>query len=254
MSPNAYLDGQLGPEEAAEMEARLDDDPDEREAFEAMVRHKALIAEAADALDDSPTNLRTARLEQELVAALEKRATPPAEPARRGFFRPLVQVAAAVALVSFGWLGHGYISPVGAERIPDYVSDAVGAHRVFVESGPYPVEFDAASANLAASWFMQNTGHAFDVPGLQSLGLDLIGAQLLGSDAGPLAQFLYEDDAGARVSLVVADHPEHLPLRALEVVEYPDRQVAYWRTSDLDYAIVSQSNSIETSAIAMLLN
>ena len=249
-SLSAYLDGQLGPDEAAEVEALLDDDPEKREAFEEMARHKALIAEAAEALDGGPANLRTAQLERELTRALERRASPPAR------FAPprwVAQVAAAAALVSFGWLSHDYTSLRAAENVPSYVSDAVGAHRVFAESGPYPLEFDATSASLAANWFAENTGHAFGVPGLQSLGLDLVGARLLGSDAGPLAHFLYEDQEGGRVSLVVADHPEHLPLQPLEVVSYPNREVAYWRNSDLDYAIVSQSASVDFGEIALLM-
>ncbi|WP_052249757.1 anti-sigma factor [Tateyamaria sp. ANG-S1] len=250
-SLHAYLDGQLGPEEAADIEALLDEDPEQRETFEAMARQKALIAEAAEALDRAPANLRTARLEQELTDALHKRVAPskPFQPA--GW---MVQMAAALALVSFGWVGHDYFSASATAGVPGYVSDAVGAHRVFAESGPYPLEFDAASAGLVANWFAENTGHTLGVPGLEALGLDLVGARLLGSEVGPFAQFLYEDQEGGRVSLVVADHPEHLPLHALEVVNYPNRDVAYWRNSDLDYAIVSQSNSVDFTQIAIMMN
>ena len=250
-SLNAYLDGQLDPDRAAEVEALLDEDPEKRDAFEEMARHKELIAEAAEALDDTPANLRTVRLTQDLTAALEKQAAPPPRFMRPGW---VVQIAAAAALLSFGWLSHDYVSLRGEVGVPSYVSDAVGAHRVFAESGPYPVEFNAPSADLAANWFAANTGHTLGVPILQSLGLDLVGARLLGSEAGPLAQFLYEDQEGGRVSLVVADHPEHLPLQSVEVVDYPDRKVAYWRNKDLDYAVVSQSHSVDLGEIAMLMN
>ena len=163
------------------------------------------------------------------------------------------QVAAAAALVIVGWWGHDYLSTPTPPGIPSYVSDAVGAHSVFGEDSIFPVEFDAAAASEAASWFSQKSGSPFEVPGLQSLGLDMIGARLLGSGNGPLAQFLYEDQDGGRISLTVAKHPSDAPLQAIEVVDYPDRTVGYWRNSDFDYALVSQSSTADVREIAMLI-
>ena len=49
MGVNAYLDGELGPEEADEIEAQLDMDPEARAQFDAFSRQKTQINEAVDA-------------------------------------------------------------------------------------------------------------------------------------------------------------------------------------------------------------
>jgi anti-sigma factor RsiW len=75
MGVNAYLDGELGPEEAAEIEAQLDVDPEARAQFDAFFLQKAQLGEAADALDAKSWNLETARLERRLATAIERRST-----------------------------------------------------------------------------------------------------------------------------------------------------------------------------------
>ena len=56
---NAYVDGELGPDEAAELEARMAEDPDTRRAFETLARQKTQVREVLDALDTGPANLKT---------------------------------------------------------------------------------------------------------------------------------------------------------------------------------------------------
>ena len=155
---NAYLDGELGPDEAAEFEAHLDSDPEVRARLDAFAHQKDHLGEALTELASSgPRNLKTARLEKRLAAALHRRVAP-----RRSFIAgPWMhggaQIAAACALVAFGWWGHASWSPQSS-GVPDYVSEAVGAHRVFAEDMVQPVEFTGAAIEGATEWFSTKIG------------------------------------------------------------------------------------------------
>ncbi|TDL86917.1 anti-sigma factor family protein [Meridianimarinicoccus aquatilis] len=246
---NAYLDGEIGPDEAAEIEAQLETDSEARKQFDADARHKNKLGEALAALDRPTTNLRTARLERRLAHVIARQMNP-AQPFKiSNFMRSGARVAAVCALVSFGWIGHAVIAPSG-QGVPEYVSEAVGAHQVFAEDMLHPAEFTGAAVTEAAVWFSNKIGVPVAAPDLGARGLTLVGARLLGTKEGPLAQFIYEDDRGDRLSLTLAKHPDHRPIQPLQVVDYPNRAVGYWSTPNLDYAIVGHGNSDAVQLIA----
>ncbi|MBF9052354.1 hypothetical protein GTA62_20305 [Roseobacter sp. HKCCD9010] len=246
-----YIDGELGPDEAAELEARMDGDPDLRAQFDALAQQNNLIKEAASHLAHGPANLRTAALEQQLTESLGKRS--------RGPSRVIVvpqwpmQLAAACALVAFGWWGHSQTEPASF-GFPEYVQDAVGAHSVFASDNEYAVEFAAAALPDALEWLSTRFGVSYPQPDLSSLGIELVGARVMSSRAEPLVQYVYEGRSGERLSLVLTRHPQGEPLMDIEVVEYPDSQVGYWRHADFDYAVISEAGSIDPLLVAGLLS
>jgi anti-sigma factor RsiW len=96
---SAYVDGQLSPEKAAEIEARLTASPEEAARVECYLQQNRLIRDAADALEPAAADLRTAALARELALRLERRV------GQRWRMPAWVrQAAAAVVLVSAGWL------------------------------------------------------------------------------------------------------------------------------------------------------
>jgi anti-sigma factor RsiW len=252
---HAYLDGELGPDEAAAVEARLTADPEELERFEAYSRHKQLIAEAADAFAADPASrktadLRTASLERELAAALARQARPVRRP---GWGWPL-QTAAAACLVAAGWFGHAEFGGGGA-LLPPYVSEAVGAHRAFADDTLRPVEFSSADAGEALAWISTKMGYPVRVPSLEPLGVDFVGVRLHGTREGPIAQFIYEDDSGNRMSLMLARHPEGAPAIDFSVASYEEGgRVGYWSDPRFDYALIAKTSDVQIRAMAAELN
>lgn len=250
---NAYLDGELGPEEAAEIEARLDNDPEARARLEAFARQKDHLGEALTELaSGGPKNLKTARLEKQLAAALHRRLSP-----RRSFgvgpwLRSGSQVAAACALIAFGWWGHATWSPQSS-GVPDYVSEAVGAHQVFAEDLVQPAEFTGAAIQGATEWFSSKIGAQVSAPDLGDFDMVLIGARLLGTKEGPMAQFIYEDADGGRYSLTLARHPDDRPLAPLQVVDYPERVASYWSTPNIDFTLVGKKGGAPLENVAATL-
>lgn len=246
---HAYVDGQLTPEEAAAIEARLATCPEEAAAAEAYLDQIRRIGEAADALAPATTDLRTAALERALARRLAERPG-----ARRAGPRWQVpawarQAAAAVVLVGAGWFAHGQYAALDASP-PGYVAEAVGAHRVFAQDLLRPVEFSPEASDVALQWASAKFGHPVVLPALDPLGLDFVGSRLHGTAEGPIAQFIFEDEGGNRLSVIVAPHPPETPAYAFTLASYADTRVGYWSDAALDYAVVAETSMPQIEAIA----
>jgi anti-sigma factor RsiW len=252
MGVNAYLDGELGPEEAAEIEAELDEDPEARAQFDAFFLQKVQLSEAADALDTKPQNFETARLERRLATAIHWRSTPRKVISFSAWSRMGSQIAATFALVAFGWWGHATWSPLQSS-VPEYVAEAIGAHLVFAEDVRHPVEFSNDEMDGATEWLSEKIGVPIVAPDLSDHGFFLIGSRLLGTKEGPLGQFIYENTNGGRYSLTLSRHLANQPVMAYQVAEYPNRTVGYWSTSEIDFALVGDDNAALLQLLAQNL-
>ncbi|TNC65814.1 anti-sigma factor family protein [Rubellimicrobium roseum] len=256
---NAYLDGELGPEEAAEMEMRLLAEPEALAEFEAYRSHRDLLREAARLPATEPANLQTEALTRELSQRLrrvlrEPTATGAATPIWDQLLAPM-RAAAVVLLVvgsaAGGWIGHVYVAG-GVGELPGYVQEAVGAHQVFAVDAIRPVEFPAPASEEALAWVSAKLGQNLVIPNLEPLGVEFVGTRLLGTKEGPLAQFLYEDRAGQRLSVTIAPHPADQPVEEFQTagVALVDGVVGYWRDLKLDYAVVAEARDVPLEAIA----
>ena len=240
----AYADGQLTPEEAAAIEARLETCPEARATLAAWVGQTQAIRDAAAALDTGPASLKTAALERELARVLQRQG-----------WRALVmgpglrRMAAGVVLFAAGWGAHWGYDAV-TTPYPGYVAEGLGAHQVFAHDMLRPVEFTAEASEGALDWVSAKLDRKLAHPALESLGLELVGTRLLGTREGPMAQFIYEDRDGHRLSLILAPHPEGIREAPLKMASWGDERVGYWRDAQLDYAVVAQTSDLQIQAIA----
>jgi anti-sigma factor RsiW len=240
----AYVDGQLGPDAAAAVEARLAADPAARDAVSAWAAQRAWIRGAAEALDTGAASLRTAALERELARALQRQGW------RARLMGPgLRRIAASAVLFAAGWGGH-MAWDAATDPYPGYVAEGLGAHDVFGRDTIRPVEFRADAADSAIDWLSAKLDRKLAHPALEPLGLELVGARLLGTREGPLAQFIYEDREGHRLSLIVAPHPEGESAAPLRYASAEGARVGYWRNTELDYAVVAQTSDQQIEAVA----
>lgn len=240
----AYVDGQLGPEAAAAVEARLAADPAARDAVSAWTLQAVQIRAAAEALDTDATSLRTAALERELARALKRQGW------RARLMGPgLRRMAASVALFAAGWGGH-MLYDAATTPYPAYVAEGLGAHDVFAHDLIRPVDFRAESTGEALDWVSAKLDRKLSHPALDPLGLELVGTRLLGTREGPLAQFIYEDREGHRLSLIVAPHPEGVRESPLRYADWKGERVGYWRDARLDYAVVAPTSDQQIRAVA----
>ena len=123
----------------------------------------------------------------------------------------LRMAAAAMLLVAAGgaagWYGHGALVPPAPLR-QTLVDEAMEAHRIYSSEVVHPVEVRASEKDHLRAWLSKRLDRALTVPDLRAEGLALIGGRLLPATSGPAAQFMYEDNAGHRVTLYIVPAKE----------------------------------------------
>ena len=232
---HAYVDGRLGPEAQTRVEARLAQNPEDAAAAQAYrLQNRALRAAFAPVLEEP--------LPPELQAAVMTGAAPRPEaaPRRRLGWARLGWAAASVVLLlaggAGGWLLHGWRAP--GEAGGRFAEQALGAHRVFVSEVRHPVEVGAEQEAHLVAWLSKRLGTKLRAPDVRAAGFELVGGRLLAEGARPVAQLMYEDARGRRLTIY---------LRAIEGAEQTafrfveDNGVAafYWIDEDYAYALVA---------------
>jgi anti-sigma factor RsiW len=81
------------------------------------------------------------------------------------------------------------------------------------------------------------------------MGLRLVGGRLLAGDQGPVAQLIYEDASGYRVTLCLSSAPSDSGPE-LEVVNLEGLTAGYWHEGDLTYALVAKAGEQQLVTIA----
>jgi anti-sigma factor RsiW len=131
----------------------------------------------------------------------------------------------------------------------DFVSRAAIAHAVYTPEVRHPVEVDASHEDQLVNWLSKRLGAPMKAPHLQALGYSLEGGRLLPGDAGPVAQFMYRDAAGHRLTLYVAqDRTARAPangsgtVTAFRFAQQGQVNVFYWVDEPFRYAITAASD------------
>lgn len=202
----AAVDGRLAPERARRLEARMAEDPELAERIAAERRDRAALREALAPIVDEPipSRLRIAHLVEER---------------RRARLSRLGSIAAALLLFAGGAVTGGLVVQ-RAGRAPDVAAshtpivsqasvaeEASAAHRLFVAEVVHPVEVDATHETHLLGWLSKRLGRPIVAPDLARFGLHLIGGRLLPAGEGAAAQLMYEDAAGARLTVWVQATP-----------------------------------------------
>ena len=199
----AYVDTALTEARCAEVEEYLAAHPEEAERVRAYQAQKqALKISFKPALDEP------------LPERLQALASPPAPVAvdaqKRPFLArwPLERIAAGllVALVGgvAGWLGHAQYQAADRQvQLVPLPRQAAVAHVVFSPDVRRPVEVSAEQEDQLVAWLSKRLGTPVRPPKLGAIGYELIGGRLLPGNSGPVAQFMYHDASGQRLTLYV---------------------------------------------------
>ncbi len=236
---HAYVDGELAPEERAELEALLSAAPADLE-----------LARELRELNEALKHRYAGRLEAPLPPQLNK-----ALGRFVGWRLDLLStgrwVAAAILLIAagaVGYLGRGLLAePRGAEVA--FVATALGAHTVYVPEVRHPVEVRADEAHLVR-WLAKRVGADVRAPALGNLGWRLMGGRLLPDQNGlPAAQFMYEDGSGRRLTLYVRKETG-LNNTSFRFYERDGFGSFYWIDRPLAYALSGRLTRDELSSLA----
>ncbi|MBC7940818.1 MAG: anti-sigma factor [Chitinophagaceae bacterium] len=239
----AYVDDRLPAERRSQIEAHLAERPDEMQRVESYRAHKQELRALFDPVLDEA-------LPQRLMQAARPRTPWYAQ-------RLAASIAIVIASATSGtsaWFARGALEadatrlaaaapsgsmPTGG-NLSGFARRAAVAHVVYSPDVRRPVEVGADQEQQLVAWLSKRLGTPIKPPSLQSIGLELIGGRLLPGDSGPVAQFMYHDGIGQRLTLYVTREvpkPAGEPETGFRFGQDGPVNVFFWVDKTFGYAI-----------------
>lgn len=225
---HAYVDGSLDDARRLEVEAWLAAHPEDAERVQAWASQNQSLHAVFDTILNEPLPI-------ELVRRTRR------QPQRA----PFKAVAAVLAMVASGLVGYGVgqqtDQPADQPAPPLHlVRDAAIAHAVFTPEARHPVEVGAEHADHLVKWLSKRIGTPLKAPDFSAQGFELLGGRLLSAEAGPVAQFMYQDALERRVTLYVRRAADGNGGTAFRHATENGVEVFYWVDRDFGYALSGQ--------------
>ncbi len=235
---HAYVDNELPATARLDVEQALAEDPHARASVNAWREHKRMLHARFDPVLSAPHEMHV-----------------PVRSAWRGSWPALAASLAAltVGLVG-GWVGHDRFAPTTVTADDggrSFAASAALAHAVFVPEVRHAVEVPADQETHLVNWLSKRLAAPVRVPHLAPAGWDLLGGRLLPGEPGPLAQFMYQDKGGRRLTLLVSH--KAAPEVATSAFRYEQRKhigVFYWVDGAYNYALSADLPRAELLALA----
>ncbi|MFL9893574.1 MULTISPECIES: anti-sigma factor [Paraburkholderia] len=118
---------------------------------------------------------------------------------------------------------------------PSFAQRADIAYAVYTPERRHPVEVAASEEEHLINWLSKRLNRPLSVPSLQEYGYSLVGGRLLPGEAGPAAQFMYENGSGARLTLYVTGTSRDET--AFRLLREGNRRTFYWINDGMGYAL-----------------
>jgi len=256
---HAYTDGQLPAARASEMAAWLEQDPahagDLHRVRAWRAQNRALHAHYDPVLEEPlPPRLAAAVLAG--AGEPHRRRDEAGEGAANGRFwwRYAAMLLLTLAGAAGGWLAHDLTGGGRARTLASapvmLARQAAVAHTVFSADLRRPVEVGADQEQALVTWLSRRLGVNVRAPKLAPLGYDLIGGRLLPGQSGPVAQFMYQDAAGQRLTLYVSHDQVQNSETGFRFAQEGKVNVFYWIDGQFGYALSGGVARAELSRIA----
>jgi anti-sigma factor RsiW len=220
---HAYADGRLDAGRRAEVEAWLHNHPEMRQAVAGWRIQNEHLHRTFDPVLDEPVPSRLA----ETVYAFRR--------------MPPLRLAAAVAWLAVGsvvgYAMRGHLPANAPQPTASLPRQAALAHAVFTPEVRHPVEVGAAEEAHLVAWLSKRLGAELKPPRLSAQGFDLVGGRLLSGEAGPVAQFMYQDARGQRLTLYVQRDAQNGRETAFRYARENGISVFYWLDGRFGYAL-----------------
>lgn len=174
----------------------------------------------------------------------------------------VVAVGAGLVGGAAGWILRG--ADNGAELAASPAAAAAGhllpaaalprqaaiAHAVYAPEVKHPVEVGADQQQHLVAWLSKRLGKPLRPPQLAGQGYELVGGRLLPGDSGPVAQFMYSDASGQRLTLYVSPGREGNRDTGFRFAQEGEVGVFYWIDGSFGYALSATVGKGELSQIA----
>lgn len=154
----------------------------------------------------------------------------------------LQRIAASVVLTlvsgAAGWLAHGQYQPADRmAQVTPLARQAAVAHVVYSPDVRRPVEISAEHEDQLVTWLSKRLGTPVRAPKLGAQGFELVGGRLLPGNSGPVAQFMYQDASGQRLTLYVSTEITANHDTAFRFSREGQVNVFYWIDGKFGYAL-----------------
>lgn len=242
---HAYADGQLPEARRLEVEAYLAARPDDQARIHAWIKDSEALRDLLAPVLAEPIPVRM-----------------PTAPGRRPARWRQFAVAASIAAfgASLGWFGRGALpvdpalqvarSEVPVDSAAAFARRAAVAHVVYSPEVRRPVEVTATQEDELVSWLSKRLDARVRPPHLGGVGYELIGGRLLPGDRGPVAQFMYHDASGQRLTLYVTRKAEATGDMAFRFTREGPVSVFYWIDGQFGYALSAGTGKDELYKVA----
>jgi anti-sigma factor RsiW len=248
---HSLIDGELPPETAEQVAAWVAEDPERLRLAQTCREQRELLHRRYDALLGEP-----------MPAAMLQTVRDGPKRARRAanqsmFRRTAGLMLLAGACTAGGWFGHARL---GGGPAPAPAADALAvlshraavAHVVFSPEVRHPVEVAASEEAHLVRWLSNRLATPVRAPALGPQGFQLVGGRLLPGEDRPVAQFMYQNGAGKRLTLYVSTLAPSAATRetAFRFERYRDVNTFYWAQENRAYALSGELNREELMPVA----
>lgn len=242
---HAFVDGELPDAARAEVAAWLAQDPAAAARAEAYLAQKTALQQLFRPVLDEPPPPQLLALSQ--------------RPARHWLPAwSLQRIAASLAVIAtsaaLGWFGHGLYRPAPLlAQTQSLPHQAAMAHLVFSPDVRRPVEVSAEHEAQLVTWLSKRLGTPVKPPQLGNVGFELIGGRLLPGNSGPVAQFMYQDNSGQRLTLYLSLENSSKQDSAFRFAEEGKINVFYWVDGQFGYALSGSIAKNQLAEVAKLV-
>lgn len=259
---HAYVDGALTPERHAEVEAWLATHPADAERVLDYQAHKLALKalfnpvieealpETLQALSVQPLRASSSEIAPESGSSA---VNPKNAPKMKMWWAQRLAAGVLIAVLGgmTGWLARGQW-PVGeqmAGAVP-LPRQAAVAHVVYSPDARRPVEVSADQEEALVKWLSKRLGTPVKPPALGTLGYELIGGRLLPGNSGPVAQFMYQEASGQRLTLYVTTESTEKRDTGFRFAREGQVNVFYWVDGKFGYALSAAIDRGELAKVA----
>ncbi len=245
----AYVDDVLLPERRAAVEAHLARHPADAERVAAYRAQKQALKALFQPVLDEPLPERLQAL------SVQPLRTPGGGGwTGGGLGAPWQRLVAGLLVAALGgvggWLAHGQYGQDRMVRMVPLSHQAAVAHVVYSPDVRRPVEIAADQEEALVKWLSKRLGTPVRPPKLGGLGYELVGGRLLPGNSGPVAQFMYHDASGQRMTLYVTTESIEKRDTGFRFAREGPVNVFYWVDGKFGYALSAGIDKGELAKVA----
>ncbi|MDR3099480.1 MAG: anti-sigma factor [Paraburkholderia sp.] len=251
---HAYVDGTLAQARRADVERELERNPELAARASDFFALNNLLHERYDRVLSEPVPARL-RVEPARPGDAKDAGASSGRRAREAANWPkFAGLAAALVLgVGIGWsthygagvlggaAGHGEphadLRTVNADSTMSFVQEAALAHVVYMPEVERPDTMGSRQEQDFVQWLAGRLGTNVHAPMLEKSGFELSGGRLLPGADGAVAQFMYHNAQGERVTLCISHRKASSNTTAFKLYQDGPVNVFYWIDGDFGYAL-----------------